>query len=78
VEIDLYDSSGQLQGTVTRSIGGGQRTSGLLTEYFPALVGQDRHSGYIKISADQSIACFGIFGTSSLSVLSAIPAQPLP
>jgi hypothetical protein len=78
VEIDLYDSSGQLERTVTQSIGGGQRTSRLLTEYFPALVGQDRHSGYIKISADQNIACFAVFGTSSLSVLSAIPAQPLP
>jgi len=78
VEIDLYDSSGQLERTVTQSIGGGQRTAELLTEYFPALVGQDRHSGYIKISADQEIACFGVFGTNSLSVLSAIPCQPLP
>ncbi len=49
--------------------------SRLLTDYFPALVGQTRLSGYIKVTVDQGVACFGVLGTNNLSVLSAIPAQ---
>jgi hypothetical protein len=52
-----------------------QKTSRLLTELFPALVGQDLASGYILIRSSQPIASFSLFGTNSLSVLSAIPPQ---
>jgi hypothetical protein len=78
VQIDRYDSGGSLVETTTQILAAGQRISRLMTEYFPSLVGQDVHSGYIKLTADKGIASFGVFGTQSLSVLSAIPAQVVP
>jgi hypothetical protein len=78
VQIQLYTAAGQLDTSVTKVIPAGHRISQVLTEYFPALAGQDRTSGYIKVIADNGIASFGVFGTTSLSVLSAIPAQPAP
>jgi len=76
VTIDVYTDTGQKYETLTQVVRAGHRVSQLLTEYFPSLVGQDRSSGYIKVTADEGIACFGLFGTSSLSALSAIPTQP--
>ncbi len=78
VRIDVYTSTGQLDRSLAQILPAGHRVSRLLTDYFPALVGQDRNSGYIKVTSDQGVACFGVFGTSTLSVLSAIPAQPTP
>jgi len=75
VTIDLYTSSGNLVESVTRVIPASHRTSQLVTQYFPDQVGQDWHSGYIRVTADKGVACFGVFGTQSLSVLAAIPAQ---
>ncbi len=76
--IDLYGSDGALQASATQLIPVHQRRSRLLTEYFPALVGQSRTSGYFKVTVDRGVACFALFGTRDLSVLSAIPAQPAP
>ncbi len=78
VRIDVFTSTSQLDQSVVLIIPAGHRTSRLLTEYFPALAGQNRNSGYIRVTSDQGVACFGVFGTSSLSVLSAIPAQSAP
>ncbi len=78
VTIQVYTATSQLDQSLTLTVPAGNRISRLLTEYFPQLNGQSRLSGYIKITADQGIACFGVFGTNSLSVLSAIPAQPAP
>jgi hypothetical protein len=75
VTVGLYTSEGQLAKRDTRVIPAGHRTSKLVTDYFPDLVGQDWHSGYIRVAADKGVACFGVFGTQSLSVLAAIPAQ---
>jgi hypothetical protein len=52
-----------------------QKKSKLLTEFFPALVGQELTSGYILINSTQPIASYSLFGTNSPSVLSAIPPQ---
>jgi hypothetical protein len=52
-----------------------QKKSKLLTEFFPALAWQNLTSGYILIKSSQPIASFSLFGTNSLSVLSAIPPQ---
>ncbi|HYK87427.1 MAG TPA: hypothetical protein VE398_01560, partial [Acidobacteriota bacterium] len=76
--IDLYGPDGKLEASVNQAIPARQRRSKLLTEYFPALVGKNRTSGYFKITVDRGVACFALFGTQSLSVLSAIPAQPAP
>ncbi len=77
VTISVYTDAGEEYATLTEVVHAGHRVSRLLTEYFPALVGQDRSSGYIKVTADGSIACFGLFGTTSLSALSAIPTQEI-
>lgn len=54
------------------------RTSKLLTEYFPDLATQEMTSGYIQVTANKSVASFALVGMKSLSVVSAVPAQPSP
>ncbi len=76
--VDLYGADGSLQATVTTDVPAKGRTSRLLTELFPMLTGMDRTSGYIRVSSTWPLASFALFGTNSLSVLSAIPAQPAP
>ena len=76
--IDLYGADGTREATVTATVPAKGRKSQLLTELFPALVGKDRTSGYIRVTSDWPLASFALFGTNSLSVLSAIPAQPAP
>jgi len=78
VTIDLYGADGMLEATVTTNVPSKGRSSRLLTELFPALVGEDRTSGYIRVTSDWPLASFALFGTNSLSVLSAIPAKPAP
>ena len=49
--------------------------SGLLTQYFPSLLGQSIDSGYVRLTADRPVAGYATFGTHDLAVLSAIPAH---
>jgi hypothetical protein len=74
----LYGADGVMQKFKQISIPARQRKSGLLTEFFPELIGQDRTSGYVKVTVDKGVAGFALFGTTNLSVLSAIPAQTNP
>ena len=76
--IDLYRSDGVREASVTATVPAGSRKCKLLTELFQSLVGKDRTSGYVRINSNAPLACFALFGTSDLSVLSAIPAQPAP
>ncbi len=76
--IDLYGSDGMLAASTTVMIPARQRKSALLSEYFPGLVGQDWTSGYFRLTADNWVASFALFGTNDLGVLSAIPGQPVP
>jgi hypothetical protein len=78
VTIEVYDADGLLLVRRVETIPAGQRRSRLLTEYFPSLLGQNRGSGYIKLSADRGIATFALFGAKDLSSLSAIPPQTVP
>jgi hypothetical protein len=73
--IDIYGADGLLQGTQLVLIPARQRKSGLLTQFFSELVGQNRTSGYIKVATDRGVAGFALFGTHNLSVLSALPPQ---
>jgi len=75
--IEIYGSDGTLLERKSESIPAGLRSAKLLTEYFPSLAGKDQTSGYIRIASDQPLASYSLFGTSNLSVLSAIPAQPI-
>ncbi len=76
--IDVFDKEGNLVVTVTRVIAAGRRTSLLLTQYFPELEDRTISSGYIRITVDQGVASFALFGTNNLSVLSAVPPQVVP
>ncbi len=55
-----------------------QRQSLVLTEHFPELIGYPISSGFIVVSSDTPIAGYSVYGTHSLDVVSAVPAQPLP
>jgi hypothetical protein len=75
----VFDAAGtRVVPPLTETIPAGGRRARLLTEWFPALAGQNRSSGYIRLSSDRPVASFALFGTTSLSVLAAIPAQPVP
>jgi glucose/arabinose dehydrogenase len=74
VVIEVYDSTGILQGSLKDSIPARARLSGVLTELFLSFVGMDISGGYASISADREVAAFGVFGTHTMSILSAIPA----
>jgi hypothetical protein len=73
--IEIYAADGQLIDSRQELIPAKQRSSRLLTEYFPSLVGKNQASGYIRIISDIPVASFALFGTNDLSVLSAIPSQ---
>jgi hypothetical protein len=78
VTLEVYKKTGELLISKQDVVGAQKRKSLLLTEYFPSLVGQQISSGYIKLTSDRSLASFALFGTSSLSVLSAVPPQVVP
>ncbi len=76
--IEVLDDKGTLVAKRTDTLQVGQRRSQLLTEIFSELHGQDRASGYIRVTPDSDMASFALFGTNNLSVLSAVPAQVVP
>jgi hypothetical protein len=76
--IELHGSDGELVGSVNQALSPHSRVSRLLTEYFPVLVGQKWTSGYFKVKVDHGAACFALFGTNDLTVLSAIPPEQEP
>jgi hypothetical protein len=76
--LEVYKKTGELLISKQEVVGAKKRKSLLLTEYFPSLVGQQISSGYIKLTSDRSLASFALFGTTSLSVLSAVLPQVIP
>jgi len=77
VQVEVFGSDGVILASKILSIPPGHRISGLITQYFPSLVGQVINTGYIKVTSDRGVASFALFGTNNLSVLSAVPAQVL-
>jgi hypothetical protein len=73
--INVYDASGTLRFSANIVIPGGQRRSQLLTQYFPAMVGQNFSSGYLTVTLSRGGASFALYGTNVLNVLSAVAAQ---
>ncbi len=71
--MDVCDSGGRVIASSRIIVLAHSRVSGLLTEYFPDLAGQDLHSGYIRVTSDTGLVTLALFGTNSLSALSAIP-----
>jgi hypothetical protein len=74
-EVSVYDAAGQLLASKTERVEGRCRRSGVLTQWFPELIGLNRGSGYIRVKADGGVASFALFGTQALTALSAVPAQ---
>jgi hypothetical protein len=75
VTIELFSEDGHRIGQKVELVPGAQKVAKLVTEYFPSLVGQNRTSGYIRLTSSKPIASFALFGTNNLTVLSAIPGQ---
>ena len=72
--LDVLDKAGTTVATRSVTLQGKRRTSRLLTDHFPAL--PDMTTGYFRITSDQGLLSFALFGTSS--ALSAIPPQAVP
>jgi hypothetical protein len=75
ITVSFYNEDGSLALTTPLTIPAHQRFCKLLTQIFPALEGRQLYSGYFKVASDRSVASFAVFGTRSLTVLSAIPPQ---
>lgn len=73
--VELFNEDGTLAQTMPMTIPARRRISQLLTEVFPALEGQQRLSGYFRVTSNVGVAGFAVFGTKNLSLLSAIPPQ---
>ena len=78
VQIEAFDQWGNAIGSKEQVIGPGHRISKLLTEHFPHLEGQNCDMGYMRVRSSAGVAGFALFGTQSLSALSAVPAQDAP
>ena len=75
VDVEVYKADGTLEMTTKVFVPRLRRIARLLTDIFPELEGQQRTSGYFKVISTQPLATFALFGTRSLSALSAIPPQ---
>ena len=75
VDVEIYKADGTLDRTTKVLVPRLRRISRMLTDLFPELEGQERLSGYIKLTSTQPLATFALFGTRNLSALSAIPPQ---
>ena len=73
VSVALYDGSGQRLANPTVTLEPKASRAFVLTSLVPELTGQDLISGYVMVMADQSIACFALYGTHNNTALSAIP-----
>jgi hypothetical protein len=78
VTTQVLDSSGGVVATLSEHLPSQNRKSRVLTEMFPGLIGRKLLSGYIRITSDQPLAVFALFGTNDLATLLALPAQPAP
>jgi len=75
VRLDLYNKQGGVVGTVELALAPGQKYARLLSELWPAAVGQI--GGYLAVTASQPVLGYQLFGTEDYELVSAIPAHPL-
>jgi len=71
--ISVFDTEGVRIGAGNTRIPANGRISRLLPELIPGLPSMKK--GYFKILSSRPLLSFGVFGTHSLSVLSAVPPQ---
>jgi glucose/arabinose dehydrogenase len=72
VLIEVLDGTGAGLGSVTVGLPAHNRSSRLLTQLLPGLIGRQIGSGSIRVTAEPGIAAFAVFGTNRLDSLSAI------
>jgi DNA-binding beta-propeller fold protein YncE len=75
LSILVYDEHGAEKGSGSETLGPGSRFSKLLTQIAPGAPAMSK--GYFRVKSDQPVFSFAVFGTTTFSVLSAIPAQPV-
>ena len=73
--LELFAEDGTRIETVTERIPRGQKKARLLSEQFRYLSENSQTSGYVRLTSDQPVASFSLFGTNNLSILSAVPPQ---
>ena len=78
ITIEVRDENANMIATKTETIAARRRKSQLLTEYFPELIVRNLSRGYVKLTADNDVASFALYGTISTSVLSSVPPQVVP
>jgi hypothetical protein len=71
----LFDKDGVQLSVHPVTLKANGRVLGLLTEFFPILLGKEISAGYLRITSDSGLASFAVFGTNGLVTLAAIPAQ---
>jgi hypothetical protein len=74
--LDVFNKEGSMLASKTVQIAARSRISLLLTQYFPSL--PSVRSGYFRITSSRGLLSFALFGTNSLSALSAVPPQMVP
>ncbi len=74
-EIRVFSNEGLMVAQKSVALPSRTRQSLVLTEHFPELLGRQVNSGYVMVLSDTPIAGYAVYGTHSLNVLSAIPAQ---
>jgi hypothetical protein len=75
VTVAVYHGSGQRVANPAITLEPKSSRAFVLTSLLPELTGQDLISGYVRVFADQAIACFALYGTHDGTALSAIPPQ---
>ena len=73
--IQLYAVDGSLIDETSVYIPAGEHRTKVLTEFFPSLIGKEQCNGHIRIISNTPLASFALFGTTNMSVLSAIPPK---
>jgi len=75
VTIEAFDSNGAAKGSASFELAPGQRLASMLNGLIPETNGQV--GGYAKVTSDQPVFAFELFGSADGQVLSAVPPQRL-
>jgi hypothetical protein len=73
--IEAFDSDGAAKGSASFELAPGQRLASMLNGLIPETNGQI--GGYVKVTSDQPLFAFELFGSADGKLLSAVPPQRL-
>jgi hypothetical protein len=75
VTVEAFDSNGSAKGSTSFGLVPGQRLASVLSGLIPETNGQV--GGYVKVTSDQPLFAFEMFGSMDGQLLSAVPPQRL-